>query len=717
MSILILIEENLKMRLISIVILIISIVLYPKIIETNIKVRAIIPIIQYNIKVIEIPIINTRTVKASAYNPVESQCDSTPDRMAWNDRITHQNKNKVIAVSRDLLSLLPRGTEIYFNHREVIHKKIVLDKMGRYARKGGPKRFKIVNSIDILTDNYKTARKFGVKKKKIYWFGGTEKLYSIKIYGGYIMLDGNVSNVLNYKVLELGPTHTKVETEDGKIMYLSDRKPRNETMFTDLYQLTKMCMYVLSDMEDVDTTFECFYRTNPFGGYTVALGLQSVVDYLKELHITGNDIDYLKGLWNFPDRFWEYLREFHWSGILRGVPEGSIVQPYVPIVQVNAKLPVADFVETRILNLLGKPSIVGTKALRITLANPNVPWIEMAARRSSSYDEGMLIARSAYICGAKATSLVSAGMEFGIPTAGTTSHSSVLAYENQLLSFDAHARIFGDNSVFIWDTSGNPILGVNDSLTIAKKRNLNNFGGRLDSESPEYGNLSEQSKIARKILKDNGFPNAKIVLSSDLDEYKRRYLLTSDAENDCDGVGTSLVTGPLNIVYKPVEIGSRLVIKKSNPVKTTDPGTKHIYRLLENGKIIGYLALHLSEYIYSGIYHHRSNEHVKILIDNSDPVIIEKLLFGVLVDDVQISPNFDIHTIRKHVLEDEIKLIPDMYNPFSELCCAGCHGTSFTSDKHEIKKMEEMIGSTLSIPLYLSDKLWNSKESLMKNKE
>jgi len=687
-----------KVRLIFIVILIISIVLYPKIIETNIKVRAIIPIIQYNIEVIEVPIINTRTVRASAYNPVESQCDSTPDRMAWNDKITHQNKNKVIAVSRDLLSFLPRGTEIYFNHRAVIHKKIVLDKMGRYARKGGPKRFKIVNSIDILTDNYRTARKFGIKKKKIYWFGGIEKLYSIKIHGGYIMLDGNVSDVLNYKVLELGPTHTKVETEDGKILYLSRRKPRNQTMFTDKYQLTMMCMYLMSGLEDKDSVFECYYRKNPFGGgFTVALGLEAVIDYLNELHITGDNIDYLRKTCKFPDIFWEYLREFKWKGLLRGIPEGTFCQPYVPIVQVTAKLPIANFIETKIINLIGNPTITGTKAMRMTLSNPDVPWVEMSARRSGSYDDGMIIARSSYICGSSGTSLVSAGEKYEIPLIGTMAHSAVQAM-GQLESFSTHSDLLGEYGVFLIDTY-NSIHGINDVIKVAKEKGLNKFGCRIDSDHPTLGDLSEQSKIVRKILNDNGFPDARILLSSDIDENIRRYLKGSGAKNDCDGVGTSLVCRPLGIVYKIVEIGNESVIKKSNPTKTTDPGAKVIYRLIKDGKVIGYVAYHTSEQVYSGMYHHRSDRYTKTLINNYSETMKEQILVDVLVDNMNIIPMDDINTIRDRVLNQEVPMLLNDLNPEYTL------RNSFNESK-----MTEL-------PLYLSNILWKSKESLMKNKE
>lgn len=700
------------MEKIIITILIIITVLYPISINANIKYKLIIPYMTIYFRKKNIPTINCKTVKMSAYNPTVAQCDMDPFIMAWGNRITPHNINKIVAVSRDLLPTLSKNTEIYFEDNDMIHHKRVLDKMGKYARKGGPKRFKIVNSIDILTDNYRTARKFGVKKKKIYWFGGTEKLYSIKIHGGYIMLDGNVSDVLNYKVLELGPTHTKIETEDGKIMYLSDKRPKNKTMFTDKYQLTMMCMYLMAGMEDEDATFECFYRRNPFGGgFTVALGLESVIDYLQELHVTGDNIDYLKCVCKFPNIFWEYLREFKWAGILRAVPEGSIHQPYVPIAKIDAKLPIGNFVETRTMNLFGSPTITGTKALRITLSNPDVPWVEMSARRSSSYDHGMTIARSSYICGSSGTSLVSAGEKYGIPLIGTMGHSAVQAM-GQLKSFKTHSDLLREYGVFLIDTY-NSLYGIDDAILVAKEMGLKKFGCRIDSNHPELGDLSEQSKIVRKILDDNGLHDAKVFLSSDIDENIRRYLRTSGAKNDCDGIGTSLVTGPLGIVYKLVEIGNRLVIKKSNAVKTTDPGAKCIYRLIENGKVIGYAAYHPNEPKHPGILHHRSNPHVKILIDNSGRIIQERILMDVLVNNVPIIPIDDINTIRNRVLNHELPMLLDQLNPFIGACNTIGHGSSFMDDD----QVQYIKSEMRDLPLYLSDGLWNAKNNLINDME
>ena len=113
-----------------------------------------------------------RKVKVTAYNALSNQCDDTPNIMAWGDKITSKNINKIVGVSRDLLKIIPRNTKIYyFDDEGIIHEKIVMDKMSKFARKGTKKKYRIKNSIDVLMTTEKEARTFGVKYKVIFWKG------------------------------------------------------------------------------------------------------------------------------------------------------------------------------------------------------------------------------------------------------------------------------------------------------------------------------------------------------------------------------------------------------------------------------------------------------------------------------------------------------------------------------------------------------------------
>lgn len=477
--------------------------------------------------------------------------------------------------------------------------------------------------------------------------------------------------------------YIRVQGPDGNDYYISTNPPDNPAMYVDAYAFTKMATYLECGKEDEDTTFECFYRRNPYdGGFTMAFGLSEVVEYLERLEFTGKDIDYLKSVWNFPDRFWEYLRAFKWKGTLRSLPEGIMAQPFVPIHQITAKLPIADFIETRLLNLTGGPTAIGTKALRMTLANPDIPWIEMAARRASSKDTGLMISKYAFIGGAGqciGTSLALAGQKYGIPIKGTSSHSSVLAFENQRESFKAQFNLFGEKSVLILDTYGY-IQGTQDAIQAAREMGITNFGGRLDSDD-----LSFQSKVLREILDGNGFNNVKIVLSNDIDEHVRKSLKDQGAKNDCDGVGTSLNPPPLGVVYKPVVINGRQVIKLSCPEKVTDPSVKIIYRLFdENGFSKAYVATELNEELCAGIYNHRSKTYEKKRF--SDVSTAEQILITVLVDDQRMIKLPNTLELRERVATEAEKMWP------------------------ELKRFD----NPSEFPLYLSDKLWVTKQELMK---
>jgi len=673
------------MKKIIFIILLNIILSYPSTINTNIFVTLCIPKIDYFIKIEKIPIINHKIVKMSAYNATKGQCDSTPNIMAWNDRITKHNKNKVAAVSRDLLPLLSRNTEIYFGDQNQVQKRIILDKMGRYVGKG-KKRSKIRSSIDILMDSYREARKFGKKYKRIFWFGGEAELYTINVKRSVLTMREKVESIMIpgcriMHVSKLG--YVRVKGPDGQDYYISTKPPENPSLYNDGYAFTKMCMYLMSGKENEDTVFECFHRGNPFNsGFSIAAGLSEVVDFLEKIEFTGLDIDYLKTVWNFPDIFWEYLREFKWQGTLWSLPEGIMVQPYVPIHQICAKLPVGDFVETRILSLTGGPTAVATKALRMTLANTEVPWIEMAARRASSYETGMMIAKYAYAGGAgncRGTSLVAAGKKFGIPVKGTSSHSSVLAYDSQMESFRAQFDLFGPHAVLILDTYGY-VRGAQDASQVAHEMGIQRFGSRLDTDD-----LAFQSKVLREILEGNGFHNNVIVLSNDIDEYVRKSLKDQEAENNCDGIGTSLNPPPIGVVYKPVLMNGRNVIKLSCRQKITDPCSKNIYRLFDdNGCCKAIVATKKDEEPYTGIYHHRDKEYEKKRF--SDISTIEQILVPVLQDDTRLVKMLELEELQQKIKSEAYKMWPEI----------------------------QRFDNPAEFPLYLSDQLWNTKEELKK---
>ena len=90
---------------------------------------------------------------------------------------------------------------------------------------------------------------------------------------------------------------------------------RNLTMLCDFYELTMAGGYFRSGIGDRIAYFDLFYRDNPDGGgYAVVAGLEQIVDYIRNLHFTEEDIVFLRGKGCFDEPFLDYLRSFRFTG-------------------------------------------------------------------------------------------------------------------------------------------------------------------------------------------------------------------------------------------------------------------------------------------------------------------------------------------------------------------------------------------------------------------
>ena len=110
---------------------------------------------------------------------------------------------------------------------------------------------------------------------------------------------------------------------------------RNLTLLTDLYELTMMQGY-FERQENETVVFDVFFRSNPCGsGYSIAAGLEQVIDYIKDLNFSYDDVDYLRNLNMFSEDFLHYLSGFHFSGDIYAIPEGTVVFPKEPLLKLS----------------------------------------------------------------------------------------------------------------------------------------------------------------------------------------------------------------------------------------------------------------------------------------------------------------------------------------------------------------------------------------------
>ena len=296
------------------------------------------------------------------------------------------------------------------------------------------------------------------------------------------------------------------------------------SLMTYLYQLTMTAGYVKADKIKEEATFNLFFRKLPPNwGFCVFAGLERIVSYLLNLRFTGKQIDYLrkspifskKDIYgkNFND-FFDYLRNFRFTGNVYGVPEGELIFPNEPILSIVAPLPEAQIIETFLLQTVNFQTLIATKSARICLAAGEDPVLEFGARRAQGFDGALSASRVAYISGCAATSNVLAGQKYGIPVAGTHAHSWIMSFENELESFGKYAEVFPDSTFFLVDTT-NTLQGVKNAASMAfllTCRGHKIQGIRLDS-----GDLLKLSNASYKIFKNQDLSDIVIVASGDLD--------------------------------------------------------------------------------------------------------------------------------------------------------------------------------------------------------
>lgn len=369
------------------------------------------------------------------------------------------------------------------------------------------------------------------------------------------------------------------------------------TLLTDLYELTMMQGYYEKGQNET-VIFDVFFRQNPNNnGYSVCAGLDQVIDYIKNLNFTYEDVDYLRSLGIFKEEFLHYLSGFHFSGDIYAIPEGTVIFPKEPILKVIAPIMEAQLVETAILNILNHQCLIATKTSRIVFAANGDGIMEFGLRRAQGPDAGLYGARAAMIGGCVGTSNVLAGKLFDVPVMGTHAHSWIMSFPDEYTAFKTYAELYPDNCTLLVDTYDTLKSGVPNAIRVFREykesgKAFKKYGIRLDS-----GDLAYLSKEARKMLDAAGFTDASICASNDLDEYLLHDLKMQGAAIDSWGVGTNLITSKdcpsFGGVYKLAAIqneNGEFVPKikiSENTEKITNPGNKTIYRIYDKatGKI------------------------------------------------------------------------------------------------------------------------------------
>jgi nicotinate phosphoribosyltransferase len=374
-------------------------------------------------------------------------------------------------------------------------------------------------------------------------------------------------------------------------------------LLTDFYELTMAAGYLAQGKVSDTATFDLYYRRNPFkGGYGIAAGLENAVRSVVEEKFSDEDLSYLRSLKSsagspaFSQDFLRYLSSYKFTGRIRAVPEGTVVFPNEPILQVSGNLIECQIVETILLCHINFQTLVATKAARVWEAANRGTIMEFGLRRAQGPDGALSACRAAFIGGVEATSNVLGAALLGIPARGTHAHSWVQSFASELEAFRSFANSFPDECILLVDTYDTLKSGVPNAIRIAKE--LEQQGHHLQGIRIDSGDLAFLSRRARQMLDAEALPYVKIVASNELDEYIISDILAQGGKIDIWGVGTNLVTGSgegggaLGGIYKMVEHNGRPKIKLSaNPEKMTNPGLKKIIRFYDEDDLMDADAL------------------------------------------------------------------------------------------------------------------------------
>ncbi len=367
-------------------------------------------------------------------------------------------------------------------------------------------------------------------------------------------------------------------------------KKRNLSLLMDFYELTMANGYFKDKKHEQIAVFDVFFRSIPDeGGYAIFAGLEQVIDYIKNLRFSKDEIDFLRSKHIFNESFLEYLSTFEFNCDVYAMKEGTPIFPHEPILVVKGPILECQLIETMILLTINHQSLIATKAARIVYAAQGRGVLEFGARRAHGYDASIYGARAAYISGVVGSSNTYVDFQYKIPALGTMAHSYVQSYDSEYEAFKSYALTYPDNAVLLVDTYNTLKQGLPNAIKIQKEV-LDPLGKKLRGIRLDSGDLTYLTKEARKMLDAAGMKDTKITVSNSLDEYLIKELIHQGAQIDSFGVGERLVTARSEAVFggvfklAAIEVNGELVSKikiSDNVQKTTIPGFKQVYRFYD----------------------------------------------------------------------------------------------------------------------------------------
>lgn len=357
-------------------------------------------------------------------------------------------------------------------------------------------------------------------------------------------------------------------------------------LLTDLYQLTMLDAYRQTGMNGT-AVFEMFVRRLPPNrGFLMAAGLEQALDYLETLRFDDGELEWLAQCGHFSREFVDWLTDLRFKGEVWAMREGEVFFADEPILRVQAPIPQAQLVESRLINILHFQSLIASKAARVVMAAGGRTLVDFGMRRAHGAEAAVWAARASYAAGFDGSATVEGGRQFDLPIFGTMAHSYIQAHDSEEKAFLDFARSRPDGLVLLIDTYDveAAVAKVVELAETLDRENIPIRALRLDS-----GDLAAGSQLIRRLLDEAGLHDIGIFLSGNLDEHAVAALVERDIPVTGFGVGTRLDVSAdapaLDIAYKLQEYDGKPRRKRSVG-KATWPGRKQVFRsLASDGKI------------------------------------------------------------------------------------------------------------------------------------
>ncbi len=349
-------------------------------------------------------------------------------------------------------------------------------------------------------------------------------------------------------------------------------------LMTDMYEYTMLDAALKDGTANRPCVFEIFTRHLPEGRrYGVLAGTGRILDTLEHFHLDDEDLAFLADRKIVSKETLAWLKDFHFTGSIKGYREGEMFFPNSPVLQVEGTFGECTLLETLLLSILNYDSAVASAASRMVSAAKDRPCMDMGGRRTNEW-AAVAAARAAVVGGFQGTANLLAAQLYGLKAIGTAAHCFTLVHDSEREAFESQINALGKGTTLLVDT-----YNIEEAVKTAVEVAGPDLGGvRIDS-----GDLAAMAQRVRNELDALGATSTTITVTNDLDEYALAALQTAPV--DSYGVGTMLVTGSgaptCAMVYKLTERenanGVMEPVAKKSKDKATVPGRKLAYRSYE----------------------------------------------------------------------------------------------------------------------------------------